>query len=153
MRQFKYGCLLADARAVKAKPRIRKLSDVEDVCIPWHYLFDPRPLSLTTQSVSQIATGGFTSVTEFEPLISGASVVLEDDKTSTKDDDGTPPKEDYRFPTVDELNGYSGELPQMLGVRKTNDGEIEELRSRHRSSTDETQRFLLIDASKELQRI
>ncbi|MEY8095840.1 DUF6615 family protein [Falsihalocynthiibacter sp. S25ZX9] len=43
-RWSEYGCLIADAIKIKAVPIVRKLTDVEKHCVPWHYLLLNSPL-------------------------------------------------------------------------------------------------------------
>jgi hypothetical protein len=142
-REYEYGCLLADARAIRAvnsRSSIKRIKDVEHVCFPWHYLFQRRRYEMTTSFSDHAAASRY--VTSLFALPSTSSILASDDVLSSIDDR-------YQFPTVDDLNGYGANPSDLVGVHVTSRSLIETVRSRALSQEQELARLFITDVSEE----
>lgn len=140
-RYFEFGCLIAHASLVKAKPKISTIRDVEDISVPWHYFFGG-----VGGVVSELVEERI-SASKNESFLRSAfqfAVPLVDRFIA----DAGP----SWFPTVDQLNGYADVDLNLKGLRETNPLEIEQERLRKRSGRIDAPRFMVLDASQEPRR-
>lgn len=101
---FEYGCLLADARRIKARMP-RALGDVEKDCVPWHYLVDRRRFSRASAAELAVDDTGFS----FLRVLARADRVQGE---AGADD----PDSQSEFPTIDELNQARRPARKLEGV-------------------------------------
>lgn len=144
-RAYEYGCLIADATYIKKKASIKKIQDVEDVSIPWHFFFAP----LNSQArylFSELADGsdGNSGFLMSEGFMAVSPEVADGDKDS--DDDTLLIN---GFPTIEQLNGEMEIDENMTGIRKTNPEELERVRTRGRREGIDALRFLILDVKNE----
>lgn len=135
---YQSGCLIADASDVPLNTR--HLSEIEEFCIPWHFLFGPsnhayvKGLHLRTEDDNQV---------HFIWANRETQTVL----TPTSD-----PRADFEarwiHPTVRDLNSDSDRDFDRTGVHPTTD----EDRARARGGTSETEQILRADRERLFER-
>ena len=119
---YETGCLLADAHNVPLATR--RLCEVEDKCIPWHFLFDPSTFSYTqTQAF-------FSTASDDSLAFVAAAIQSRRTRRGTPDSTGSPSTR-WRPPTIDDLNGDSEDTGRPFdptGVTETSDEDRERTR-------------------------
>lgn len=99
---FEAGCLLVDARDVK-KLMPKRLSDIEYLTVPWHYLWSRQSYAASSKSYYQI---------------------LHEPRTAPASDTAAP---EQIFPTIEELNESIGEgSGAAMGLFKTEEVDLDE---------------------------
>ena len=113
-RSYQTGCLLADAHQVP--PTTRWLDQIEDMCIPWHFLFDHAHYVHTEAVVRRAA--------DEEMMISRFDVATLPVKLDVNGD-GRSAKTRWNPPTADDLNHDTGGEFDTTGVRETAAADLE----------------------------
>ena len=108
-RSFHTGCLLAEAGDVPLTTR--KLFEIEDKCIPWHYLVE-------RCGFVQKRREFITAEDENRVRLLSSSIDLMDVGTDGGDADKARPS-GWNAPTVDDLNGDTGRSFDRTGVEET----------------------------------
>ena len=108
-RSFHTGCLLADAGDVPLTTR--KLCEIEDKCIPWHYLVE-------RCGFVQKRREFITAKDENRVRLLSSSIDLMEDGTDGGDVDKAR-QSGWNAPTVDDLNGDTGRSFDQTGVEET----------------------------------
>ncbi len=119
---YNTGCLLADALDVPLTTR--KLDDIENKCIPWHYLVERS--DFVHEKRERIAT-------EFREFTRYASVDIELDMMPIGLDVGKTGPEWYtgwNAPTIDDLNEDSDREFDKAGVKRTTSEDLNRLQTR-----------------------
>ena len=117
--EFQTGCLLADARDVSDSTT--NLKQIEDKCIPWHYLFNRTVRTVFVRRKYETIEYGSYVFGEWQQYVLAPS---------THDRESTAASE---FPTIEDLNGQGRrENFDSTGVGETNSEDLERLRSRTR---------------------
>ena len=130
-RTFQTGCLLADAADVPLWTR--KLDEVEQKCIPWHFLFEP---TVSMQWTSEIARLDYEGLVQFVSFERRRLPV-------TFDGEAAVPPESFGWnaPTIDDLNENTRRDFDWTGVEET----TAEDRARLEPETDEGRRIVQSD--------
>ena len=130
-RTFQTGCLLADAADVPLWTR--KLYEVEQKCIPWHFLFEP---TVSRQWRLEIANLDYEGLVQFVSVERRHLPVM-------LDGGGVVPPESlgWNASTIDDLNENTGRDFDWTGVEET----TAEDRARLDPETDEGQRIVQSD--------
>lgn len=136
LRSYEYGCLIADAHKVKSKAKVSSIQDVEDLAVPWHWLFAPVNPKAEYFAVDRTV----------EPM-GGMGFLLSDGVVATFPENADAPVA-RGFPTADQLNGMVEIDKEMIGIRKTNPEELHRVRTRERAVGDPP-RFLVLDVQQE----
>lgn len=130
-RTFQTGCLLADAADVPLWTR--KLYEVEQKCIPWHYLFEP---TVSMQWRSEIAELDYEGLVQFVSDKRRLMPVMLD--SEAKD---LPESLGWNAPTIDDLNENTRRDFDWTGV----EGTTAEDRARLEPESDEGRRIVQSD--------
>jgi hypothetical protein len=101
---FEFGCLIASAHRVRKKMP-KSLSDIENDCVPWHYLIDRRRF----RRVKRIEIFGRPGVASFM----SPEGFLQFPIPETVSDEGSGYLE---FPTIDDLNRPDVKMPDREGL-------------------------------------
>ncbi len=136
-RTFQTGCLLADAADVPLWTR--KLDEVEQKCIPWHFLFEP---TVSRQWRSAIAILDYVGLVQFVSVERRHLPVMSDGETAV------PPESlGWNAPTIDDLNENTRRDFDWTGVDET----TAEDRARLKPETDEGRRIVQADRERRLE--
>ena len=131
-RSFHTGCLLADACDVPLA--IGKLCEIENKCIPWHYLVERCDF---VQERRELITA------EDENRVRLLSISIDRMEVGT---DGGDADKGWNAPTVDDLNGDTGRAFDRTGVEETTPEDEERLAAAtvegHRMPRDDRERLL-----------
>ena len=114
-RSYQTGCLLADAHHVP--PTTRRLDQIEDKCIPWHFLFDHAHYVHVDAEVGWVA----------EDQMIGVTTVTNSHVTLDANGNGRSAKTRWNPPTVDDLNHDTGREFDPVGVGETVAADLERL--------------------------
>ena len=133
-RTFETGCLLADAADVPLWTR--KLDEVEQECIPWHFLFEP---TVSMQWRSEIAKLDYEGLVQFDSAGRSLMPVVADGQAAVP-----PESSGWNAPTIDDLNEDTGRDFDCTGVEKTK----AEDRARLEPETDEGRRIVRSDGER-----
>ena len=109
--EFQAGCLLADAREVP--PTTKRLHQIEEKCIPWHFLF--RRSMFVRYGQQFIDTGNAEFVDRFEERVVMGRSGEDEERIAGKAGVG------WNAPTIDDLNRETGRKFDGAGVRETTD--------------------------------
>ena len=105
------GCLLADARDVPLNTK--RLRQIEEKCIPWHFLFRRSVFVRCRQESIEAEDAEFVSL--FEELVVMEWSGADDGRITGRGDAG------WNAPTIDDLNRETGREFDRAGVRETTD--------------------------------
>lgn len=108
---FQSGCLLADASDIPLTTK--KLDEIEDNCIPWHYLFKRSMFLHRRDEFIDAEVGSFPSSVSLHAAI--APIMPDGKEPGSTGDTG------WNAPTIDDLNGETGRDFDRAGVRETTD--------------------------------
>lgn len=114
---FQAGCLLADASDVPLTTR--KLKEIEEVCIPWHFLFNRLATSYHKLEFIQ-STGG-----KFEDCFISSTLSPNHLNSNEMRQAG---HSGWNAPTIDDLNNDTDRDFDRAGVRETTDEDRERLK-------------------------
>ena len=107
------GCLLADARDVQLATK--SLDEIEENCIPWHFLFRRSMFVRHRQKIiTEVGHEEFVSL--YEGLAVKDNWVAENEVRDTRRGDTG-----WNAPTIDDLNRETGRNFDRAGVRETTD--------------------------------
>ena len=117
-KDFQAGCLLADASDVPLTTR--RLVEIEDKCIPWHYLFSRyafvhEKIEFLKQADHEFQKYHSVSHTPV-PTLRNGNDMHQTDSTG------------WNAPTIDDLNEDTGRDFDRAGVRETTNDDLERLR-------------------------
>lgn len=108
-RTFQTGCLLADAADVPLFTR--KLDEVEQKCIPWHYLFEPTVSRQWRWEIAEV---------DYMHLVQFVSVRHRHVPITAHDEVVVPPESSgWNAPTIDDLNQDTRQYFDRTGVEET----------------------------------
>ena len=113
-RSYQTGCLLADAHHVP--PTTRRLEQIEDKCIPWHFLFD------RAHYVHAEVEAGWAAD---DRMTTAVSAVTNLPVTLDAEGHDSSAKSRWNPPTVDDLNHETGRAFDQIGVVETTDADLE----------------------------
>lgn len=137
-RWTEYGCLIADALAVK-KIMPTKLSAIEKKCVPWHYLITP---ALYRKLFHLKARSRFSKHELLEFLEHGGIFHIHD----PTDEISAAAKPTPSFPSVDQLNGDDVEFDQeQVGIWETVQQDKDEQEFSKIAAENGISRFLTLD--------
>ena len=114
---FQAGCLLADASDVPLTTR--KLKEIEEVCIPWHFLFNRLATAYLKMEFIQ-STGG-----KFEDCFISSTLSPNHLNSNEMRQAG---HSGWNAPTIDDLNNDTDRDFDRAGVRETTDEDRESLK-------------------------
>ena len=115
---FQTGCLLADASDVPLTTI--ELEEIEEKCVPWHYLFDRSAIKLHKQEILHTVVGKYRGYFSISSTLS--PVFLNGDEM------GNTGRKGWSVPTIDDLNIDTERDFDRAGVRETTDEDRERLR-------------------------
>ena len=113
-KEIQTGCLLADANIVPTATT--NLKQIEDKCIPWHYLFKRADFK---RRELDIITGAEPDII----YVSSQKMLASSSNDRENQDSG------WEFPSIEDLNGQGHGEFDRTGVDKTNDDDLERLSS------------------------
>ena len=123
---YQTGCLLADA--IHVPPDTKRLCQIEDKCIPWHFLFDRYLYARFPRQYATLNERDQLHFTFSEHLIRSESV----------DDVDAPDRPDDRWnpPNVQALNDGTAALSHTNGVHETTAEDRDRLKSDTRAAEE-----------------
>ena len=110
---FQAGCLLADASDVPLTTR--RLGEIENNCIPWHYLFNRSVSAYGKIEILEHADGEDQRYYSTVRIIPKGGEIGQTDSTS------------WNAATIDDLNGYTDRKFDRTGIEETTDEDRERL--------------------------
>lgn len=126
------GCLLADAKFVY--DTTTRLSDVESIMIPWHYLFFPAYFVDCSSMIIHYDERSLLEVNS-HTISANGSILGEPDAQT----DGA-----WNHPTIDDLNGIGDRDYDREGIHDTDEGNLSE-ESYRQLAEQEVRGTLVID--------